>query len=80
MVFVIDSPTICCDNGNIVIFFEAGTKLVWYIDPLTRTANIYTAPDQVTSIDESGMLDGSEVMPGFQLRLGELFERASRGR
>jgi hypothetical protein len=51
---------------------------VWYIDPHTSTARIYTARDQLGTIDENGFLDGRDVLPGFQLRLGELFERARR--
>jgi Uma2 family endonuclease len=61
-------------------YMEAGVRLVWYIDPRTRTATIFTGPDQKQTIDESGFLDGGEVLPGFRLRLGELIERASRGR
>lgn len=61
-------------------YFEAGVRLVWYIDPPTKTARIYTARDQVTTIDANGQLDGGEVLPGFALRLGELFERAERGK
>ena len=60
-------------------YFEAGTKLVWYIDPRTRSANIDTAVDQVAMIDANGLLEGGEVLPGFQVRLGEIFERAERG-
>jgi Uma2 family endonuclease len=59
-------------------YFEAGVRLVWYIDPRTRTANIYTARHQMNTIDTSGHFDGGDVLPGFSLRLGELFERADR--
>jgi Uma2 family endonuclease len=59
-------------------YFEAGVRLVWYIDPSSRTARIFTARDQSTTIDENGKLEGGEVLPGFQVRLGELFERAER--
>jgi Uma2 family endonuclease len=59
-------------------YFEAGVRLVWYIDPRSRSARIFTARDQVKAIDESGQLEGGDVLPGFTLRLGELFERAER--
>lgn len=59
-------------------YFQAGTRLVWYIDPRTRSANIYTGPEQVASIDENGLLEGGDALPGFTLRLGELFDRADR--
>ena len=57
-------------------YFATGVKLVWYIDPPTRTAKIYTAIDQVTEITADGFFTGGEILPGLQIRLGEIFERA----
>lgn len=57
-------------------YFQSGTRLVWYIDPQRRTARIYTAPGQWVDIDETGFLSGGDLLPGFQLRLGDLFDRA----
>jgi Uma2 family endonuclease len=59
-------------------YFQAGVRLVWYINPRTKTAELYTSRNQCTTISETGILEGGEVLPGFQLRLGELFERAQR--
>jgi len=59
-------------------YFEAGVRLVWYIDPRSRTATIYTDPNSGTEIDAEGFLDGKDILPGFSLRLGELFDRADR--
>jgi Uma2 family endonuclease len=59
-------------------YFRAGVRLVWYIDPHSRTARVYTARDEMHSIDEQGVLDGQDVLPGFHLQLGELFERVNR--
>jgi len=60
-------------------YFEGGSGLVWYIDPESRSARVYTSPEQVATVSEDGILDGGDVLPGFQLRLGDLFERAERG-
>jgi len=59
-------------------YFAAGVRLVWYIDPPTRSARVYSAVDECTKIDESGTLTGGEVLPGFELPLAELFARAER--
>ena len=59
-------------------YFESGERLVWYIDPKPRTARNYTARDQMTEINVEGHLEAGGVLPGFSLRLGELFERADR--
>jgi Uma2 family endonuclease len=56
-------------------YFAAGVRLVWYIDPRSRSAQVYTARDRAETIGDSGVLDGRDVLPGFQLVLGELFAR-----
>jgi Uma2 family endonuclease len=54
-------------------YFAAGMRLVWYIDPPSRTATVFTAADEAQTLGENDVLDGGEVLPGFQLRLGDLF-------
>lgn len=54
-------------------YFASGTRLVWEIDPRGRTVDVYTAPDVVTPLGESDVLDGGLVLPGFTLPLGDLF-------
>ncbi len=61
-------------------YFRSGTRLVWYIEPRSRIARIFTAPEQQTTIDEDGFLSGGDILPGFELRLGDLFVRAESGR
>jgi Uma2 family endonuclease len=56
-------------------YFSAGVRLVWYIDPTTRSAKAYTAPDQCREVAEIGTLSGGDVLPGFELSLKELFAR-----
>jgi Uma2 family endonuclease len=54
-------------------YFTAGVRLVWYIDPPTRTAVVYTATDQGRTLMEADSLDGGDVLPGFHLPLSKLF-------
>ena len=61
-------------------YFTGGVRLVWIIDPKTRTAEVHTGPDAMTPIDESGSLDGRDVLPGFTLPLAKLFERLEKPR
>src|SRR5262249_12503481 len=56
-------------------YFLAGVRLVWFIDPRTRTAQVFPSPDESTLIPEMGTLDGGEVLPGFRLPLAQLSER-----
>lgn len=55
-------------------YFGARVRLVWYVDPQARTVRVYRAPEQFTFLDESGALDGEDVVPGFSLPIREWFE------
>jgi Uma2 family endonuclease len=59
-------------------YFAGGARLAWLIDPAARTARIYRAPDQVALVDEAGSLTGGDVLPGFQLKLRDLFAELDR--
>ena len=61
-------------------YFAAGVRIVWQVDPETKSAEVYTAPEQFTSVDLNGQLDGSSILPGFSLPLNQLFDRAGRRR
>ncbi len=54
-------------------YFTAGVRLVWYIDPASRTARAYTAADEGVAFGATGVLAAGEVLPGFQLPLERLF-------
>jgi Uma2 family endonuclease len=59
-------------------YFTAGTRLVWQIDPESRTAEVFTAPEQSTLLTADQTLDGGEVLPGFTLSLTQLFAELDR--
>ncbi|HUT08905.1 MAG TPA: Uma2 family endonuclease [Thermoguttaceae bacterium] len=59
-------------------YFTAGVRLVWYVDPRTKTARSYTAEDRWVELSEQQSLTGGEVLPGFELPLGELFAKARK--
>jgi Uma2 family endonuclease len=59
-------------------YFSAGVRLVWYIDPDTRAATAFTSPTQSVSIAEHQALSGGDVLPGFELKLSEVFARAGK--
>lgn len=54
-------------------YFNAGVRLIWEIDPRTRSAVVWTDVEHATSLVESDLLIGSDVLPGFSVRLGDLF-------
>jgi Uma2 family endonuclease len=56
-------------------YFQAGVRLVWFVNPKARTVTVYTAPDQAAVLTIKDTLDGGAVLPGFTLLLRELFDR-----
>jgi Uma2 family endonuclease len=58
-------------------YFATGARLVWYVEPELRTARAYTSVDQWEDIGPNGILRGHDVLPGFELSLVKLFERAA---
>ena len=54
-------------------YLEAGARLVWVLFPKTHTAMVYRADGTVTLIDADGVIDGEDVLPGFTLRLRDVF-------
>jgi Uma2 family endonuclease len=59
-------------------YFEAGSKLVWYVDPEPRIVRVYTSPRRSVLLTEADTLDGRRVLPGFSLPIKKWFARASR--
>jgi Uma2 family endonuclease len=58
-------------------YFQVGVRLVWLVDPDTRTVRVFTAADQSILLDRDQMLDGGDMLPGFALPLAHLFDRVS---
>ena len=54
-------------------YFDAGARLVWIIDPATRSATAHTSPEQSAAIAPDGKLSGGDVLPGFEVALAALF-------
>jgi Uma2 family endonuclease len=56
-------------------YFLVGVKLVWFVDPESRTVQVFTAPDQSVVLTEADTLDGGDVLPGLSLPLRRVFAR-----
>ena len=59
-------------------YFKAGAELVWYVEPDTQSAAVYTSPDDRVEIPIEGALTGGTVLPGFELSLRQLFSEPER--
>jgi Uma2 family endonuclease len=55
------------------ISLAAGVRLVWIVDPLSRTVAVHH-PDRTARMPVEGeVLDGEDVVPGFALPVAEVF-------
>ncbi|MEO7966811.1 MAG: Uma2 family endonuclease [Gemmatimonadaceae bacterium] len=58
--------------AKVAQWLEAGSFLVWTIDPERREARVYRADGSQALIGEDGTLDGEHVLAGFALPMAEL--------
>jgi Uma2 family endonuclease len=59
-------------------YFQAGARLVWYVDPSARIVRVFASPARSKLVGEDGTLDGGDVLPGFRLAVKDWFTRANR--
>ena len=55
-------------------YFEAGTSIVWIADHRKRTVEVWTGPKSMRLLSDGDVLDGGDVLPGFQLPVAEWFD------
>lgn len=53
-------------------YLEAGSSLVWVVDPGSRRTTVYRSPQDSRVVKEGETLDGEEVVPGFRVVLNEV--------
>lgn len=55
-------------------YLEATTRQVWVLWPTRRTVTVYGANGSVRQLGPDESLDGGDVLPGFIVRVADLFE------
>ena len=68
------------EPGEIVkkleLYRRAGVPLVWWVNPATRTVDVYRNGQLVATLGEGDVLDGEDILPGFRLPVDEIFAEA----
>jgi Uma2 family endonuclease len=54
-------------------YLRAGVRLIWVIDPLTRTAQVIRVDKSAIWLEVGDELTCEDVIPGFKCRLEDLF-------
>ena len=60
-------------------WLDAGVRLVWNVDPTSRTVSVHSAGQTAQSLGATDVLDGGDVLPGFRLPVSNIF-RAARAK
>ena len=58
--------------AKVAQWLDAGTRLVWVIDPARSEARVYRDDGDLTIIGADGSLGGERVLPGFRCTLAEV--------
>lgn len=54
-------------------WLKAGTLAVWVVSPKRRTESVYRSSADVSILTDKDILDGADVVPGFQMWVKEIF-------
>jgi Uma2 family endonuclease len=58
---------------KVTTYMGAGCPLVWIVDPRRRTVTVHDGPDASLVLWEDDVLEGGRVIPGFSVKVRELF-------
>ena len=63
-------------EAKIQAYQQAGVSLIWLVNPFSRTVDVFRLNEGVKSqrFVEGEELDGAEVLPGFKLAIGTIFD------
>ena len=60
-------------EDRVADYRSAGVKLIWLVNPKTKTVLVRRLDRTCAELDEAGTLDGEDVVPGFTCPVADLF-------
>jgi Uma2 family endonuclease len=60
-------------EDKVAQWLEAGARMVWVVSSKLRTVTVYRSLTDIVVLTEKDTLDGGDVVPGFQIRVAEIF-------
>lgn len=60
-------------QARIALYLEAGVKLIWVFYPQRREVEVHFPDRTAKTLTRDQMLDGGDALPGFQVRINDLF-------
>ncbi len=79
LVVEVNSPTdkIYDVEEKVEEYLRAGFKLLWIVQPNTRTVTIHRGDRSTTRLRESDEITGESALPGFKCRVADFFDKVS---
>lgn len=76
LVVEVNSPSdrISDVTDKVMIYLDAGVRMVWVVDPRRRIVTVYIPDHTAKILTTDDELDGGDVLPGFRLAVSEIFE------
>jgi Uma2 family endonuclease len=59
--------------SKVTMYLQAGVRLVWLVDPASRTVSVFRPDAAPRTLGEGDILDGGDILPGFSLPVAEIF-------
>ncbi len=59
-------------------YVESGVRTVWVLWPKRRAVSVHTRDDKTAELGPDDELNGGDVLPGFTVRVGDLFTLPTR--
>jgi Uma2 family endonuclease len=59
--------------AKVAMYLQAGTQLVWLVNPSTRTVVVFQSETDPVLLSEGDTLDAGDVLPGFSVPVAEIF-------
>ncbi len=67
-----DTRTEVSDKAQ--MWLRSGVRTAWIVHPDTRTVDVYHEDGSIVTLAEDDILDGGEVLPGFECRVRAVFD------
>ena len=57
-----------------LMWLSYGTRLVWAVNPASRTVDVYRPEERTVTLGVDDALDGLDVLPGFTCPVNDIFD------
>jgi len=60
-------------EGKVAQWLETGARMVWVVSPKLHTITVYRSLTDIVTLTEKDTLEGGDVVPGFSIKIAEIF-------